>query len=176
MDMSILSSMLALSLLILPPRCAGQYASTAPEQKATTPDLELILSPDNVIVMPNGDLKLFVKWINHSDKALWCSSGEFSTGIVERYIYDISTDDGKAVPRIKGKERESATPYPLMGGDFCRLKPGASTEQILPGLMQVFEMNRPGKYAIRVSIADPDHAGRLLGSSNIVKVTVKAPQ
>jgi hypothetical protein len=144
---------------------------------AKPPDVpvQLIFSPDHFTATSNSELRLPIRLINNSDEQLPCSQST-STKIDERYLYDIRTSDGTPVSRIPGKEKEKAVIYPTTGALFCGLASGGSQDQVVMGLMGTFEMNQPGNYTVQVSLPDPDHPGQILGRSNVVTVTVKAPQ
>lgn len=169
-------SVLSLAILIVLPNIPAQKGAVGADHAEVKLPVELVFSPDHFTVAPHSNLKLPIKWVNHSDRQIWCGDLPTSTGISEKYIYDIRSGEGKPVPRIPGKEKEHATNYPYDEGDFCRLAPGASLGQFVVGLMSAFEMNQPGEYTIRVSLPDPDHPGQILGRSNVVTVTVKVPQ
>ncbi len=138
--------------------------------------VELILSPEHLTVKSNGVLPLRIRRINHSNEQLPCGGGPVSTGIEEKYLYDIRTSDGKPVPRIPGKEKERATHFPISADSWCRWAPGDTQDFFLPGLMGAFQMNKPGDYTVQVSWPDDEHPGLILGRSNVVTVTVIAPQ
>ena len=151
----------------------GQVAPTAAPAQDTKPPVEVILSPDNITVAPNSDLVLSLKWINHSCERQFWGLAEFSAGIIEGYVYDIRTSDGKPVPRIPGKEKEKAFTYPSTGSEAgAVLMPGESVDTVVPGLMRAFQMNSPGVYTIQISLPNPDQQNQLLGTSNKVTVTV----
>lgn len=168
-------SVLASATLMILPRVAAQTGAVSQDHATSKLPVELIFSADHFTVRSNGELRLPIRWINHSDEQLPCPQST-STEIDERYLYNVRTSDGAAVPRIPGKERERAVIYPTTGALFCKLAPGEAQDQVVAGLMGAFEMNRPGNYTVQVSLPDPDHPGLLLGRSNVVTVTVKAPQ
>jgi hypothetical protein len=158
------------------PEIAAQKAIISSDQVATRLPVELILSPENITVAPHSDLQLTIRWINHSNKTLFCDYSMFTSGISEGYIYDIQTLDGKPVQRVPAREKEKAIPVPASLGGYCEIKPGDAADRLLLGLMRAFEMNRPGEYAVQVSVPDPDHPNQILGRSNVVTITVKAPR
>jgi hypothetical protein len=157
-----------ITITVVPKQPVGAADAAAQETK---PALQLILSPDHITVTPDSNFKLSIKWINNSHETVWCNTAMSSSGIDEVYTYDIRTNDGKPVPRVPEKEKPS-----LEMGNDCAIMPGQSMDMSLPGLMGAFEMKRPGAYTVHVSRPDGSHPGRMLGTSNIVKVTVKAPE
>jgi hypothetical protein len=153
----------------------GQQVKSAPGTVAreTRPSLQLTISPDHFTVTPGSNFDLSITLVNQSLHDIWCEYNFRSSGIDEGYVYDIRASDGKPVRRIPGKEKERSSPYP---SSPCALAPGHSLEISVGHLVRAFDMKGPGLYTIRVSRPDPDHPGKMLGTSNAVTVTVKAPE
>jgi hypothetical protein len=143
----------------------------APDTAVDTakPAVQLILSPDRSTTTPDGNLELSLKWVNLSGEQQWCSPSSYTSGIDEEYIYDIRTSDGKPVQRALG----IGSPNPWSA--FCTVAPGASIGLSLSGLMHAFDMRHPGVYTVQVSLPDRAYPGQMLGTSNKITVTVKAP-
>jgi hypothetical protein len=146
----------------------ARLASATAVQKPT-PAVQLILSPDNITVMPDSTFKLSVKWINLSNENVDCTSIQTTSPFTEMYTYDIRASDGKAIPRIPQKEKPYTYPFTQ-----CVLGPGQDAETGVGCVMCAFDMRRPGVYTVRISIPDPAHPGQMLGASNKVTITVKA--
>jgi len=154
---------------ILPIALAQDIPAAGASEQESKPALQLILSPDDITVVPNGEFTLSVKLINNSKETIWCTGSMNSSGIDEEYTYDIRTRDGKPVPRIRMK----GTIYPSTD---CAVGPGESFDKGLPGLMRAFDFSRPGVYTIQVSCPDWAHPEHRPTVSNIVRVTVKTPK
>ena len=151
---------------------AAQEPKPAPRTAAQEPKqaMQLILSPDHITVTPDSNFELYVKWINKSNEDVDCSSS-FSNHLNEIYSFDIRTNDGQPVPRV--------IPKPPYNGGFytpCDVGPGQSSDFEVGCVMCVFKMRQPGVYTVQISLPDPDHPGRMLGTSNKMTVTVKAPE
>ena len=152
------------------PRTLAQVSQPVAAQEGHSLPLQLIFSPDKIEVSSDSDPELTITWINDSHQNVWCELGLSTSGIDERYTYDIRTAEGKAVPRVrkKGDPRGWGTP--------CGVPPGTSLELFVGRLMHVFDMKRPGVYTVQLSLPDNAQPGRILGKSNILTVTVKAPK
>ena len=144
---------------------------TAQEDK---PSLQLILSPGHITVTPDSKFDLNIKLVNHSSEVIMCGPNMWTSGVDEGYAYDIRSSDGYSVRRIPGKEKEKSSPYPHLG--LCVVGPGGSVETSVGHVMSAFDMRRPGVYTVQVSRPDPNYPEHILGTSNIVTVTVKAPE
>jgi hypothetical protein len=134
------------------------------------PAMQLILSPDHITVTPDSTFKLSVKWINLSNEDVDCTSIQTTSPVIEMYTYDIRASDGKAIPRIPQKEKPYTYPFTQ-----CVLGPGQDVEMGVGCVMCAFDMRRPGVYTVRISIPDPAHPDQMLGTSNMVTITVTAP-
>jgi hypothetical protein len=160
------------SLMQIAPGTLAQVSQSISAQDGNRLPLRLIFSPDKIEVSSDSDPELTITWVNDSHQNVWCELALSTSGIDERYTYDIRTAEGKAVPRVrkKGDPRGFGTP--------CGVPPGASLELFVGRVMQVFDMKRPGVYTVQLSLPDPDnaHPGWILGKSNILTVTVKAPK
>jgi hypothetical protein len=135
------------------------------------PSVELIFSPDHIMVMSQDDLDLSVKWVNNSDQTVNCAS-LVSDSIYVSFVYDVRRSDGKPVPRSSYKDLSQFDPP----GPPCRMRPGSAGWIALGRLLKAYDMRQPGVYTVRVSRTDLDHPDLMLGPSNILTVTVMAPK
>src|SRR6202044_1875331 len=88
-DLAILGccGLLALATLAVAQTTDAQEGKSSPNEMATKLPVELIFSKDHFTVTSNSELRLPIRWINHSDEQLPCSQST-STKIDERYLYD----------------------------------------------------------------------------------------
>jgi hypothetical protein len=141
-------------------------AATAQEPNLA---LQLIFTPNHIAVMPESDIELSIEWVNNSDHILNCSTGWLTGGINEWFTYDVRRSDGKALQRRdRGLPQYEPSPPP------CCLNPGTSGLLEVGPLVKAFDMQQPGVYTVRLSRPDLNHLGRLLGTSNILTITVMA--
>lgn len=140
---------------------------SGPVAQNPKPALKLILLPDKITVTPDSKFDLSIKWISQSNKAVSCMQKFSSNKIDENYVYDVRNSSGQPVLRVPNKGKQGVTPL-----SPCGVGPGASFETSVGCVMCAFEMRKPGVYTVQVSRRDPDHPGRILGTSNRVTVTV----
>jgi|HubBroStandDraft_1064217.scaffolds.fasta_scaffold56026_2 hypothetical protein len=151
------------------PGTLAQVPRPSSAQEGQKLPVRLIFSPDKIQVLSDSDPALTITWINDSDQTVWCDSTLSTSGVDKQYTYAIRTVDGKTVPRV----RDIGDPYPESP---CALGSGASMKLPVGHLMRVFDMKRPRVYTVQLSLPDNDHPGRIRGKSNILTVTVKAPE
>jgi hypothetical protein len=140
--------------------------SATSEQK---PTLQLDLSPVKIEVESGTDFHLSMRVVNLTHRIVDCTRVVDSNNMDVTYTYDVRTSDGKALSKTDAPGALNARPCTLGG-------PNHSFETTVGHLMDVYQMNRPGVYTVQVSRPDQAHPGQFLGKSNIVSVTVKAPE
>jgi hypothetical protein len=143
-------------------------AATAPQESKSA--VQLILSPDHIDVSTDSKFPLSVKIINQSKENVPCMSDFASSGIDEKYKYDVRTIDGSPVLRVPGTINRSR-----MFWGPCGVAPGSSLEFTLGCIMCAFEMRKQGVYTVQVTYEFVSKDGPVISTSNKVTITVRAP-
>jgi hypothetical protein len=147
----------------------AQDPKSTSEANSSQSVVQLVISPENIAVLPDNKDNLSIKWINKTNQNVDCLPNFTSGQVDEKYIYDVRVRSGASVPRVAGKR----APNYLMISP-CGVAPGQSVEMTIGCVMCAFDMRHPGVYTVQVSLPDPSNPGHMFGTSNKVTITVKA--
>ena len=132
---------------ILPSTFAQSAKSTV---STSAPAVVLTLSPDHVTTAPDGDFKILIKWINNTNKTMWCgpraSNDRFDETVDDQFIYDVRASDGRLVVRTAPKG-----PYHPDFTDECAVAPNgeSSYDGSVGCVMCAYDMRHPAYIRFR---------------------------
>jgi hypothetical protein len=142
-------------------------ASIAYSQAAKQP-FTITVSADKPHVNVGDGVLLNIVMTNTSDQEVDCTRN-WSNALDRNYKYEVLDEYGQPMPQIV---RNHPAPFRLSP---CVIKPGETAKS--GGLISIlYDFSRPGKYTIQVSRGIQDDPSDELVKSNIITITVVAPE
>jgi hypothetical protein len=151
-------------MLLLTAICAG---ATLPQNHASKPPFELVLTTEKPTASLGSDVGVKVRWTNTSDQALDASANILdATNVDPNFLFELLDASGHAVPTKVFR-------FPQTSGhaEFGTLKAGESITHDV-NLVRLFDLKRPGKYTLQVSRRVPEALGGGVVKSKIITITI----
>ncbi len=117
---------------------------TAMLAHSQTAPFTIALSADRNKVVSGDPVDLIVVMTNTSNHDVDCTVNA-SNALDRNYVYDVTDEDGQAVPKIEKPYHGGSSVWP------CILKPGQSDTPGGGRISVLYDFRHPGKYTIQVS-------------------------